>query len=415
MIEFGDFFDGTNKLDELRVLTYLRALEAIGCDAVGVTSSSFAMGLAFLEQCMKDSFVPFVSSNATHTDTGARLGERFVIKETSKHRVGITSIADDRFSRETGVSKGHPHDAGFVSKSSAGSLARVQEKGIKIDEPFKALAENLSLMEKQCDILIVMSSLSQQENERIADRFPRINVIVGNNGKGGEKLAGGTLIVNNRSNKGKLLGRLTLAVSGKNAIAGHTVEWLSIDKKLPDNKEVRKILDGFYDAVAKDEKLWQDVEPKLASFDLEKDQSNQYVGAANCASCHEAVYRDWRKSKHARAYNTLLDRNRHFFPDCVSCHTTGAGLATGFQVGQATGHLEGVQCEICHGPASEHVATDGVFQLRKAVPEELCVKCHDSEVSPNFKDKFEALMRSVNHANSKGLSRTGTGELTRTE
>src|SRR5262249_44097 len=51
-----------------------------------------------------------------------------------------------------------------------------------------------------------------------------------------------------------------------------------------------------------------------------------YVGVENCKSCHPKTYARWSTTRHAHAYQSLLDDpkpNVIYDADCVTCHTTG--------------------------------------------------------------------------------------------
>lgn len=47
-------------------------------------------------------------------------------------------------------------------------------------------------------------------------------------------------------------------------------------------------------------------------------------------------------------------------PKCVSCHVTGFGKPGGFVSIEQTPELAGVQCEECHGAASEYLKAGGM-------------------------------------------------------
>lgn len=107
------------------------------------------------------------------------------------------------------------------------------------------------------------------------------------------------------------------------------------------------------------------------------EQPGRYVGVASCANagCHGSTqplnttavlqneYYTWlNNDRHAGAYNVLfnersariaknmrLKRRAYEEAVCLDCHTTNipANLVSG-----AVDHEDGVQCEVCHGPAS---------------------------------------------------------------
>jgi hypothetical protein len=121
-----------------------------------------------------------------------------------------------------------------------------------------------------------------------------------------------------------------------------------------------------------------------------------YVGSAICQGCHTSAFDAWSKSKHAGAWTTLerveADPKRYgwpvtHYPDCVSCHVVGHREQTGFVSGEETPHLAGVGCERCHGPGSDHAASNGQKPLGLhggVAASLLCAQCHDYEQSPNF-------------------------------
>jgi len=130
----------------------------------------------------------------------------------------------------------------------------------------------------------------------------------------------------------------------------------------------------------------------------------RYVGSERCADCHERAYEIWNKSKHAQAYQTLVDAQepslRQFDGECVVCHVVGFNHPGGFydkNNAKKDELLKNVGCESCHGPASEHVKNPNnaamypILNPWKARPGEtpaaanervlridmFCQKCHD--------------------------------------
>ncbi|HWE24901.1 MAG TPA: cytochrome c family protein, partial [Myxococcales bacterium] len=116
----------------------------------------------------------------------------------------------------------------------------------------------------------------------------------------------------------------------------------------------------------------------------------------SCAECHETAAAFWAKTGHAHAYETLVSVHKQFSLDCVRCHVTGwqqpGGVCRidrtqvggpGF-AGRGKGRQD-VQCEMCHGPASEH-AKDPPGHIATEVPATVCMRCHEAANSPHFND-----------------------------
>ena len=115
-----------------------------------------------------------------------------------------------------------------------------------------------------------------------------------------------------------------------------------------------------------------------------------------CAECHLSAAQLWAKTGHSHAYETLVGVRKQFSLDCVRCHVTGwqqpGGVCRidrtqvggpGF-AGRGKGRQD-VQCEMCHGPGSEH-AKDPSGHIATEVPATVCMRCHEAANSPHFDD-----------------------------
>lgn len=101
---------------------------------------------------------------------------------------------------------------------------------------------------------------------------------------------------------------------------------------------------------------------------------HDFVGAERCRACHEAQYDVWSRGPHARAMESLSERERRD-PRCTQCHTMAPEVPDPA--------LAGIQCETCHGPgrwySKDHVMRDRELRaaLRFAEPDEkTCERCH---------------------------------------
>ena len=136
---------------------------------------------------------------------------------------------------------------------------------------------------------------------------------------------------------------------------------------------------------------------------------NDYVGVnSKTCMCHFKEFKAWSATPHAHALealqattpeqlkkmNDLLKTAVKDHPEtdaaCVGCHVTGYKLG-GYPAADSLKNvaLARVTCEVCHGPARNHLAVPVSDKAgRKAamlVPTvETCRKCHTPEISPKF-------------------------------
>ena len=142
----------------------------------------------------------------------------------------------------------------------------------------------------------------------------------------------------------------------------------------------------------------QDIYPMVSA------QTNEeYVGPEYCKSCHPYQYDEWNTTKHSQAYSDPAFREQWEEEgrpgECLECHTTGYDLS------KKTYEVEGVTCEVCHGPKntmSIDISKEQCQQCHTGTTArqiELgthgmggvsCVQCHMYQQSHTFKPRAEA-------------------------
>lgn len=203
-----------------------------------------------------------------------------------------------------------------------------------------------------------------------------------------------TLYVGTKS-EDKTLGVLALYLDANGEITNHYATHIALTGEVGESELIRKMLTDFYKSTAEENK--SSGLPLFAEQALEK-QNSEYISADTCKTCHEQEYLQWSATRHAFAYQTLLKKERYFDPNCVACHTTGFGYATGFQIGDQDSTLKGVQCETCHGPGKQHAGNPKKSNIRSGKDTSLCLQCHDAEHSPGFADVVELHTKDVDHS-----------------
>ncbi|MBA2544237.1 MAG: hypothetical protein H0V17_31625 [Deltaproteobacteria bacterium] len=121
-----------------------------------------------------------------------------------------------------------------------------------------------------------------------------------------------------------------------------------------------------------------------------------FAGLAQCEDCHADAVKFWKTTRHAEAWKTLVERGQQFDFYSTSCHVTGWERAGGSNLA-FNEPLRDVQCEVCHGPSSIHVAKGGEekpFATLRAPAEALCAdQCHTTEHSDTF--QYTAYLRDI--------------------
>ncbi len=194
---------------------------------------------------------------------------------------------------------------------------------------------------------------------------------------GEPQLEGDTLVLTPGS-RGMRLGRVDLDFS-QGHIGKYQHQVIEMPESVVDDPE---LLDWYseYNAKVKAAYLAQvEIQKSLASGERE------YVGVEQCKSCHERQYQVWQEMRHANAFSALENVGKSFDPDCIVCHTVGFEKG-GYVDFALTPELMNVQCENCHGPGRQHMASEGKVKTpnHAMAAVERCQQCHIGSHSPDF-------------------------------
>ncbi len=383
LLDAGNFLLRPEKQRDLDFLSreeqalYLRALDRMRYDAVALGVSEFAFGLAPLREITRGLAIPFLSANVRQGTQPVAEGVRLL--RPGGIKVAVIGILEPPSADEADV------------------LFQEKTLGWALEDPVETLRREVPALKKEGNLVLVLGRLSPTLLRRVARDCPGVDGIItteydapfpvgGKAPRGAYKgdapgFLGRTLIAGTTLTSYGL-GSVKLGLDRGGRIASAVFDDLWLYSNVPDDPGVREMLDRFYDRVGKEAAAQESVRPPFADDAGRK--AGRYAGASKCSSCHEREYLQWISTPHAGAYKTLLDRHRHFQPKCVSCHVVGFGAARGFRIGDPESLLAGVQCEVCHGPGADHADAPSKENIRRRVPEAVCLECH----TPDHSDRF---------------------------
>lgn len=137
---------------------------------------------------------------------------------------------------------------------------------------------------------------------------------------------------------------------------------------------------------------------RFASEARENDAADAYVGTDACVRCHAKQGTQWRTTRHSMATKELENIDRHFDPDCITCHSTGYGYPSGYRLIPEERHaLRDVGCETCHGPGKRHSDAPKDRALIRRGSSTLCIECHDGRDAKPLGDGLERAYEGIRH------------------
>jgi hypothetical protein len=402
----------------------------MGYDAVNVGEKDLMMGFQFLSDASQRAMFSLISANLVDKRTAKCVVRPYVIKEIAGLKIGIMGLMDDQFTSV--LQEKNPG----LTISEPLATSKVHTKGLRVScdliivlsQLGESKDKKLARENPQIDLILggggeskkaIMERVNEVPIYRLEPRggyLGRIDYSLVNTKKPIKFLISGE-----RDELEKKLERLTarsMQIKSDMARSGKQEEMKIKELKFLESKqkELEKTLVAFKDknfyrhtaipvqlTVADDPNMIKRVEtyraesaklykPKVAFepvMDLSEKEmlaripkTSSFVGAISCKKCHEVNYRNWLRTKHAKASQTIVASPKYAQEECLICHATGYGKIGEYAtVEEIPFYLHGVQCESCHGEGKGH---PGKGKIDRKVTLGLCRNCHTKDQSPAF-------------------------------
>lgn len=414
----------------LRVDLLIQSYNEMGYEVVNVGEKDLMMGLKFLSDASQKAKFSFVSANLVDKKTGKGVFKPYVIKEIAGLKIGIFGLLDDAFNstlqeRDPGLSILDPFS---TSKTLTKSLREYCDFIVILSQLGESKDKKLARENRDIDLILGGGGESKRAVTERVDEVPiyRLEPRGGYLGRIDYSFVDikkpiKFLISSERDEVEKRKERLiarAMQIKSEMAKSGKQDEMKVKELKFLESKqkELEKTLVAFEDknfykhvaipvqlAVADDPKIIKELEmyraesaklykPKLvaeAGKELSEKEmiaripkESPFAGAISCKKCHEVNYRNWLKTKHAKASQTIVASPKYAQEECLICHSTGYGKIGEYTtVEEIPFYLRGVQCESCHGEGKGH---PGKGKIERKVTLGICRNCHTKDQSPTF-------------------------------
>jgi len=357
-------------ITDLKAAVYMKAYNLMGYDAFTPGDTDLSLGIDNLIKMSRLARFPFLAANLLDSQSSDPVFKPYIIKEISEAgemKVGILGLISSRFSAGT-------------------------EK-FKIADPTETAKKAVAALKPQCRVIVVLAHMEADEERTLADQVPGIDFIV----NGHRTRAQEAPQIVNRTQifaagaRGEFLGQADLFRQRKRLFSRYRLIPLKLDH--PEKAEIKMMVTEFKG------QLQSALQPPMmtelsnggtSSSSSVVSASLSFAGEKGCQTCHPREYEHWTTTAHARAYDTLIKKDKTSDPSCLACHTTGEGVAQNIKP-----RIENVQCEACHGLAKDH--PDSRKDLEK-VDEDDCRKCHNLTNSPQF--DYEQYVQRILHPKS---------------
>ena len=338
----------------------VNAYNLCGYQAMGLGPADFQFGLEVLRELEKTAKFPLISTNLVEKSTKKHLFRPHIVIQSGGVRFGVFSL--------------------LMNQLSDAYKSRVLPDAEILDAEAVA-REVVPELKKTCDVVICLSQLNIDTNEKILSANPGIDVLIDPLSKSGSKSVWiaeseylvevqGTPVVR-IDGQGSRVGVLELYFgAGPGKFAAYRGYDAALEPHIQRHPEMVRLLAAFEG---------NRTEPWKVDFDTSKPRlTDEFLGDDACSGCHDEQHKFWASTKHAAAYATLEKTSDQLRPDCVGCHTFGYGVT--FADTKGVGRWKEVQCESCHGSKQGHAENPKLARMGP-VAEEGCWGCHNPAIT----------------------------------
>lgn len=373
LLDSGNFADTPGPAGEIKTRGLVQVMNRLGYQAVGLGERELLYNPEFIKGLIDEAQFPFVSTNLVRSKERVPWVNPVVVLPAGNLKVAVFGVTRHNPNLRVPLQDG--------------------EAVVTLD-PVQALNSYLSRFKVGRDLVVVLATMPPEDARLLARRVPGIDLILGSHpGRTMEPVVEGTTRILYAGDEGKYLAQIDLyrTTPGMRISLETRIAALS-EVIVPDVAVTGQVVEILARAQEAERNHRTNAEQNGT------DPQRTFVGSQACAPCHSSIVEEWRKTPHARAYQTLLEERRGTFQNsCIPCHVTGFNQQGGFIDQRTTPRLVGVGCESCHGPAAGHLAQPqnpyGKVTLGT------CTSCHNSETDKDF-----------NYYQDRQLVRHGSGE-----
>jgi sulfur-oxidizing protein SoxB len=228
LLDAGDTLYGQQPLAERsNAKVMIDAMNLMGYNAMVIGDLDLQLGVDVLRQRIKDAKFAILSANLMVAGENKLLAQPYTIVDVDGRKVGIIGLTWD------GVSPDDPSvkDKFFLLKADV------------------VLPQYVAEVSKQANIVIVLSNMGFEEDQRLSSEVPGIDLIVGGRSRMPMNAAWhnettGTTVVQAGA-QGEWIGRRSLEFDGAGVVIGYQDELIYLTEDLADDPEMRAFLDNY--------------------------------------------------------------------------------------------------------------------------------------------------------------------------
>jgi len=203
----------------------IEGMNRMGYDAMALGEADFQIGLEELKKRIAEAHFPILSANVVMTGTRQTFVQPYVVKSVGDREVGIV---------------------GLTTLVAQGMVRMAAGDALQVLDPFEVARQVIPEVRKQVDILIVLSNMGFEEDQRLATEVPGIDLIVGGRSRMIlPPVEAGQTVIAQAGHSGEWLGLVTLTFDASGRRTGLAGESINLGPEFPDDPDIRAWLDTY--------------------------------------------------------------------------------------------------------------------------------------------------------------------------
>lgn len=382
LLEAGPVIESQDRQGQLKLETFLYSMGQLNYDAIGLTGAEMLL--------LRDKIVMDAA-------------ERPTLICSNMDGAGRKKFGAEEFVTKTISFKGQKLECLVMSVVDPTGLADDKLRNeLHLEDPVASVKKILTVQSvlpgqsSKDKLVVVMLSAENASLEQKLQKIAALDILVtkgvSDTPESGSAQSNSPLVITT-GKLGKYLARVDIAGAQVDSAEHYQFTAVEIDARFRRDPAIVNIIDDY--------QLRLQIEDLVADESAINrrglDEGNRFSGNASCADgsdCHQEVYKKWQSFGHAHAMETLIEENRQYDPECVTCHSVGMLYESGYRSMDRTPDLADVGCEMCHGPGVNHIE-DTYSEYKNQFTG--CEDCHNHETSPSFDSQRKEYFNKIRH------------------
>lgn len=216
----------------------VEAMNAMGYQAMALGDRDLMLGTSALAERMKEARFAFLSANLVWADSGQPVAKPYAIAVVNGRKIGLIGLT-------------HPGALTTLEQLLGPEKGKAVASMLKIDDPVAAAKENLPKVQKETNVVLLLTNLGLELDQKLAQEVPGITAIIGGRSRvilqSPVRVPETGTVIAQAGFDGEFLGILKLEIDGRGKVTAYEGKVLPLGPEYADDPAMADLLKKFQD------------------------------------------------------------------------------------------------------------------------------------------------------------------------